>query len=68
MNSAELKQLCLQQLQLLSDSAILDIINGTKFNFISFLIVESYFGFGFSLFFTPVWPTPFFYYLKNVAG
>ncbi|XP_045031551.1 uncharacterized protein LOC123473958 [Daphnia magna] len=28
MNSAELKQLCLQQLQLLSDSAILNIING----------------------------------------
>jgi hypothetical protein len=64
MNSAELKQLCLQQLQLLSDSAILDIINGTKFNFISFLIVPLWNLILdlVSLFLTPVWPTPFFYY------
>lgn len=33
MNSAELKQLCLQQLQSLSDSAIFNIINGLCRNF-----------------------------------
>lgn len=32
MNGADLKQLCLHQLQLLSDATILNIINGTHNN------------------------------------
>ena len=45
MNGVELKQLCLQQLQLLSDSTILNIINGGKttliFSFL-FLLLPSF--------------------------